>query len=93
MLDLSDATDEELVFLAERIRKEQDSRLPLDPEPWMWHGYGNGDVRHTVGPQNDGRPYPDGTLSKLAPRKGYRQDLAAYEHTVLAWWKMEQKHD
>lgn len=86
MLDLMEATDEELTLLLARIRQEQDRRLPLDPLPWAWHNYnGAPPIRRREGPQNDGPPYPNGTLSVLAPRFGYRQDPQAYDHTRLTW--------
>lgn len=85
-LALAMMTDDQLVELGHQIAIEKDSRLPLDPEPWVWPGYWNNeDVRQAYGPGNDGPSFPRGELSRLRPRKGYRQDRSAYSHTVLEW--------
>jgi len=80
-MDVSKLSNEELVTLQKDILKEQDDRKPLDPLPWTWPSYSTRAPRNATGPGNDGPPYPNGTLSQISPRPGYRQDHAAYAHT------------
>lgn len=90
MFDLHLYSDEDLSELAKSVIKEQDARLPLDPQPWYFRGseYEMGyPVRDAFGPGNDGHPYPNGQLSVLSPRVGYRQDKSAYDATVYNWAK------
>ena len=87
----SDVAQQDLRRLAANLPADLDARLmeimddsilPLDPEPWAWwNGYCEFGPRRAIGPMNDGDPHPHGTLSELRPRKGYRQDIAAYAHT------------
>ena len=78
VVNLSVLTDAELQSLARDVWIEQDSRLPLDPTPWAWSRSG---PRYPTGPRNDGLAYPNGKLSELHPREGFRQNLDDYAHT------------
>jgi hypothetical protein len=90
-MELGGYSDDELVDLLEAIAREQDQRNALDPVPWGWVRWDRVEHRQATGPYNDGPAYPNGTLSQLVPRPGYRQDPAAYEHTRT--WRPEDGDD